>query len=133
MSVADEAQIQCGHGCGVGQQLQLRFNPWPGKFHMLQVAAIKRKKNEDICLFHYIDFALMLQKKREIEKKKKNCWRSSLVAQQVKDLCCHCCGLGSVRGLGNSSCCVHGQKQQQQQQNQTAGALVHCKAVISIV
>ena len=25
-------------------QLQLRFNPWPGNFHMLQVRPLKKKK-----------------------------------------------------------------------------------------
>ena len=30
-------QVWPGHGCGVGLQPQLRFNPWPGDFHMPQV------------------------------------------------------------------------------------------------
>ena len=35
--VADSAQIWCCCGRGVGWQLQLQFNPYPGNFHMLQV------------------------------------------------------------------------------------------------
>ena len=34
---ADAAQIPSWCGCGIGRQLQLQFNPWPGNFHMLQV------------------------------------------------------------------------------------------------
>ena len=30
-------RIRRGCGCGVGQQLQLRFSPYPGNLHMLQV------------------------------------------------------------------------------------------------
>ena len=35
--VADTARILRACGCGVGQQLQFQFNPWPGNFHMPQV------------------------------------------------------------------------------------------------
>ena len=35
--VADGAQIWRCHGCGVDQQQQLRFSPWPGNFHMPRV------------------------------------------------------------------------------------------------
>ena len=35
--VTDSAQIACCCGCGVGGQLQLRFNPQPGNFPMPQV------------------------------------------------------------------------------------------------
>ena len=31
--------------------------------------------------------------------------RSSLVAQRVKGLACHCCGVGLIPGLGTSTCC----------------------------
>ena len=34
--VADAAQIPSCCGCGVGQQLQLRFDPEPGNLHVLQ-------------------------------------------------------------------------------------------------
>ena len=37
VEVADESQILCCCGCGIGLQLQLQFDPWPGKFHVLQV------------------------------------------------------------------------------------------------
>ena len=33
---ADVAQIPCGCGYGIGQQLQLPFNPESGNFHMPQ-------------------------------------------------------------------------------------------------
>ena len=33
----------CCCGCGIGWQLQLQFNPWPGNFHMLQVQPSKSK------------------------------------------------------------------------------------------
>ena len=29
-------------------QLQLKFNPWPGNFHMLQIRPLKKKKKKDI-------------------------------------------------------------------------------------
>ena len=35
--VTNATQIWCCCGCGVGQQLQLRFDPYPGNFHMLWV------------------------------------------------------------------------------------------------
>ena len=35
---------------------------------------------------------------------------SSLVAQQLRIWCCHCCGMGSIPGPGTSACCRHGQK-----------------------
>ena len=35
--VADKAQIWHDCGCGVGWQLQLQFDPWPGNLHMPQV------------------------------------------------------------------------------------------------
>ena len=39
--VADAAQIAHCCGCGVGQQLQLQFDPWPGKFHLPWVRPLK--------------------------------------------------------------------------------------------
>ena len=42
----DVAWILCYCGCGVGQQLQLLFNPWPGNFHMPQVQTYKAKKKK---------------------------------------------------------------------------------------
>ena len=35
--VTDAAQIPHCCGCGIGQKLQLQFNPLPGTFHMPQV------------------------------------------------------------------------------------------------
>ena len=35
--VTDAAWIWCCHGCGVGWQLQLQFEPWPRNCHMPQV------------------------------------------------------------------------------------------------
>ena len=45
-SVADAAQtLHChGCGCGVGWQLQLLFDPWPGNFSCATDVAIKKKK-----------------------------------------------------------------------------------------
>ena len=37
VQVADAARTLGFCGCGVGRQLQLRFHPEPGNFHMLQV------------------------------------------------------------------------------------------------
>ena len=37
VQVTEVAQIPRCSGCGVGRQLQLGFNSWPGNFHMLQV------------------------------------------------------------------------------------------------
>ena len=34
------------YDCGVGQELQLQFEPQPGNFHMLQVQALKRQKKK---------------------------------------------------------------------------------------
>ena len=48
VQVADVAQIPCCCGCGIGQKLQLQFDPWPGIFHMFQVQPLKKKKKE--CL-----------------------------------------------------------------------------------
>ena len=35
--VTDVAQMGCCHGCGIGQELQLRYDPWPGNVHMPQL------------------------------------------------------------------------------------------------
>ena len=60
MQVADAAWIHCCHCCGVGQQLHLQINPWPGKFHMSQTYAnikIKIKKLIDhICICLFVNF-----------------------------------------------------------------------------
>ena len=40
--VAHVARIWRCCGCGVGQQLQLQFNPWPGNLHVSS-AALKKK------------------------------------------------------------------------------------------
>ena len=44
--VADSAQIQHCCGCGVGQQLQLLFDPWPGNFHMMWVQPWKDRRKK---------------------------------------------------------------------------------------
>ena len=36
VQIADEAQIPCCCGCGVGQRLQLQFDTYPGNLHMPQ-------------------------------------------------------------------------------------------------
>ena len=41
----DRAQIRCCCGYGLGWQLQLWFDPWPGNFHMLHVRPLKKKKS----------------------------------------------------------------------------------------
>ena len=35
--VTEMARIWHGCGCGIDQQLQLQFDPYPGNLHMLQV------------------------------------------------------------------------------------------------
>ena len=40
----------------------------------------------------------------------KNTWTSSLVAYRLRIHRCHCCGAGSIPGLGTSSCHGCGQK-----------------------
>ena len=42
--VADEPQIWHCRGCGVGQRLQLRFDPQPGNLHMSWEAALEKGK-----------------------------------------------------------------------------------------
>ena len=37
VQVTDVAQISCCYGCGVGRQLQLQFDPYPGNLHMPRV------------------------------------------------------------------------------------------------
>ena len=44
VQVTDVARTCCCHGCGVGQQLQLQFDPQPGNFYMLQVWPEKEKE-----------------------------------------------------------------------------------------
>ena len=44
--VAHAAWIKHCCGCGAGQQLQLRFDPYPGNFHMLQCSLRKKKEKE---------------------------------------------------------------------------------------
>ena len=46
MQVADAAQILRCYGCGVGRQLQLQYNPWPGNFNVLGVRPQKEKKQK---------------------------------------------------------------------------------------
>ena len=41
-----QRQIPCCCGCGVDQQLQLRFTPWPGNLHMPQVQPPTPKKEK---------------------------------------------------------------------------------------
>ena len=36
-SVEGKPPIPHCYGCGVGWHLQLRFDPWPGNFHLVQV------------------------------------------------------------------------------------------------
>ena len=42
----NELGILCCWSCGVGLQLQLIFDPWPGNFHMLGMQQKKKKKKE---------------------------------------------------------------------------------------
>ena len=44
MQVTDTAQILHCCGCGVGQRLQLQFDPWPGNLHMPRCGPKKTKK-----------------------------------------------------------------------------------------
>ena len=46
VEVADTTQIWRGYGCGVGQWLQLRFDPWPGNLHMPRCQPLKAKTNK---------------------------------------------------------------------------------------
>ena len=48
--VADEARIWCYYGYGIGQQLQLQFNPWPGSFQIL--TNMNLVKLQDTKLIH---------------------------------------------------------------------------------
>ena len=43
LQVTDVAWIQCYYGWGIGQHLQLQFDPQPGNFHMLYVWPTKKK------------------------------------------------------------------------------------------
>ena len=47
--VADVTRILHCCGCGVAWQLQLWFNPLPGKFHMLRVAPPQKKSPFLLC------------------------------------------------------------------------------------
>ena len=38
------ARILHGYDCGIGQKLQLQFDPWSGNFPMPQDVALKKKK-----------------------------------------------------------------------------------------
>ena len=44
MSAVDTARIWHGCGYGVGWQPNLRFDPWPGNFHMPQMPPLKKKR-----------------------------------------------------------------------------------------
>ena len=61
------AWIWCGRGGGVGQQLQLPFDPLPGNFHMLQVWPKKEKEKKKNCT---VDLTKLLLKLVYVEKVK---------------------------------------------------------------
>ena len=46
VQVEDEAQILCYYGCGVGQRLELRFEPHPGNLHIPRMWPEKDKKKK---------------------------------------------------------------------------------------
>ena len=48
--VAEAARIWCCCGCGVGQQLQLWLDPWPGNPPYAEGAVLKKKKKDKIIL-----------------------------------------------------------------------------------
>ena len=49
VQVIDTAQVWHCCGCGVGWQLQLGFDCWPGNFHMPQEQSPPPKKRKDQC------------------------------------------------------------------------------------
>ena len=41
----------CCCGCGIGQQLQVQFDPWPGNFQIVHKCSPKKKKKSVECVF----------------------------------------------------------------------------------
>ena len=67
MSCGVDLRCCCGCGCGVGWQLQLQLDPYPGKFHVLQVWPWKSKRKKSIFSTQF----LKMKKSLPPKKKKK--------------------------------------------------------------
>ena len=65
--------------------------------------------------------------------------RNSLVAQQVKDRCCHCCGPGYFCGTGlipspgTSMCLRHGKKKKRERKRKCDWKMITRKLLLSIL
>ena len=57
VQIADAPQIQPCCGCGIGQQLQLQYDPQTGNFHIAAGASLKRKK-ENVYLQKMVTYIL---------------------------------------------------------------------------
>ena len=72
VKVANAAQIPRCYGCGIGQQLQIRFNSWPGNFLMPQMQpkeiAKKKTTTTTTCMMENTD---KIEGKKNKKKTKK--------------------------------------------------------------
>ena len=66
--VTDAAQIWCCCGCGIGQQLQLQFDPLPGNCHMPQVQPPPPKKMPEHSSLWRVTAIILCPKEKRSEK-----------------------------------------------------------------